>query len=64
MISKKDINLSIERSKKYRRKILDISQQVFVLHLGGKRFYGAHAELLNEHGLSANKIISKILKIK
>ena len=35
MISKKDINLSIERCKKYRRKILDISQQVFALHLGG-----------------------------
>tara|TARA_B110000259_G_C13889599_1_gene352387 strand:+ start:495 stop:689 length:195 start_codon:yes stop_codon:yes gene_type:complete len=64
MISKKDINLSIERYKKYKRKILDISQQVFALHLGGKRFYESRAELLNEYGLSANKIISKILKIK
>jgi hypothetical protein len=64
MISKKDINLSIESCKKYRRKILDISQQVFALHLVGNFFYESHAEFLNEHGLSTNKIISKILKIK
>jgi transketolase len=35
MISDQDIKLSIERCKKYRRKILDISQKVTALHMGG-----------------------------
>ena len=35
MISEKNVNLSRERCKKYRKKILDVSQDVNALHLGG-----------------------------
>ena len=35
MISQKNIKLSVERCKKYRKKIFDISQKVTALHLGG-----------------------------
>ena len=35
MLNKKEIIDSKKRCKIYRRKILDVSQQVFALHLGG-----------------------------
>ena len=35
MLLKKQISDSLNRCKSYRKRILEISQQVFALHLGG-----------------------------